>query len=33
MNQIYKKYLIIFLAALALGFVAGVYVVWRDFSV
>jgi len=30
MNQKYKKYLMVFLAALAFGFLAGVYVVWRD---
>lgn len=31
MNSQYKKFIIIFLAALAVGFIAGVYVVWRDF--
>ncbi len=30
MDKKYKKYLIVFLAALAVGFIAGVYVVWRD---
>lgn len=32
MNPEYKKFIVIFLAALAIGFIAGVYVVRRDFS-
>jgi len=33
MNPQYKKFIVIFLAALAIGFVAGVYIIWRDFSI
>jgi len=31
MNSNYKKFIVVFLAALAIGFLAGVYAVWRDF--
>lgn len=30
MDKKYKKYLVIFLLALAIGFVAGIWVVYRD---
>ncbi len=29
----YKKFILIFIAALAIGFIAGAYVVWRDFPI
>lgn len=28
-----KKFILLFLIALAMGFIAGVYVVWRDFPI
>jgi len=33
MNPTIKKFIAIFLLALAIGFIAGVYVVYRDFPV